>query len=129
MLHLKGQTDDVPKIQYQGWFIFTHSTIPIGIYAKLQITESSFPHENIDKNIDIRALFPTNYVHTFLSNTGDFFPHFNHSEALSPVFAPPAHTGRSIPVQPPLNYILKRGKQCYASSNRYPKCYKSHSTM
>ena len=39
MLHLKGQTDDVPKIQYQGWFIFTHSTIPIGIYAKLQPTD------------------------------------------------------------------------------------------
>lgn len=42
------------------------------MYEKLQITESSFPQENIDKNTDIRAVFPS-YVHTFLSNIVLFF--------------------------------------------------------
>lgn len=71
--HLRGYTDDVPKVQYQGWFIFTNFTVPIGMYEKLQITESNFPQENIDKNTDIRAVFPS-YVHTFLSNIVCFFP-------------------------------------------------------
>lgn len=56
-VHLKEQTDDVPKMWYQGWFIFTHSTVPTGIYTKLQISESISPHGNIHIIRYLRAVF------------------------------------------------------------------------
>lgn len=112
--------DAVPMVVYIHTFYCPNRKI-----HKLQGSESRFPHENIDKNTDTRAVFPTNHVKIFLSNSGDFFFPTLTTLECSFVFVLSTHVGLSIPVQPPLSCILKGEKRSCASSNHHPKCYKA----
>ena len=111
---LKEQTDDVPKTWYQGWFIFTHSTVPTGIYTNCRSLKAFFPVGIYTKLRISESSFPTNYINILLSNSVRgkyFFPHFTCTGVCSPVIALSTHTGLCIPVHSPLNYNLKGLKQ------------------
>lgn len=119
----------------------THSTVPTveskaarGTDTKLQISESFFAHGNIHKITDIGEQFSYKLCkHIPVKEGGGgrevlgvgrhFFPTSAAMEC-SPVIARSTHTGLFIPVQSPLNYILKGLKQRFASSNHHPKCSK-----
>lgn len=139
--HLKEETDDVPKIKGGLYLTFycPHGNIHkiinlwelfllLGIYIKVTDIWEQFSYK-LCKHILTKEGGKGQEVW----GVGKYF--FPTSPALecSPVIARSTHTGLFIPVQSPLNYILKGLKQHFASSNHHPKCsrrswqYRQHS--
>lgn len=118
----------------------THSTVPTRIYTKLKLSASFcfvlffFTPGNIYKITDLWQQFSYKLCKHIpakeggrrreMWGVGKYF--FLDSPALKcfPVIAPSTHSGLFIPVQSPLNYILKSLKPHFASSNHHPKCSK-----
>ena len=51
--HLQEQTDNVPETWYQGWFLFTHPTVPTGTYRVTDLCKHFSPHGNIHRITEI----------------------------------------------------------------------------